>query len=264
MIPRRPGAVKRALAAFRTEGQPRGVVYLLRYLLTVLYTILWGVPACVVALVDRSGEGVIWIGRQWVRWIFWSCGVRVEAEGLENIDPRQPYVFMSNHQSVTDIGALVLTLPVSWRFVAKRELTWIPLFGWALKLGGHPIVDRGNHAKAVASLQRAAEQVRRGTNVVIFPEGTRSETGAMRSFKSGGFHLALQAEVPILPVTVSGSRRITPKRSLRLESGLVKVVYGKPIETRGLRIEDREALKGMVRAAIEAGYDPELEDRPAA
>jgi 1-acyl-sn-glycerol-3-phosphate acyltransferase len=240
------------------------VIYAARYLLIVLYTVVWGLPACLVGLLDRSGEGVIWIGRPWVRWIFWSCGVRVEVEGLENVDPRRPCVFMSNHQSVTDIGALVTSLPVSWRFVAKRELTWIPLFGWALALGGHPIVDRGNRERAVASLRRAAERVREGTHVVIFPEGTRSESGEMRSFKSGGFHLAIQAQVPIVPVTVSGSRRITPKRSLRIESGVVKVVYGKPIETAGLRIEDREALKQQVRAAIAAGYDRELQREPAA
>jgi 1-acyl-sn-glycerol-3-phosphate acyltransferase len=235
------------------------VIYVARYLLIVVYTIVWGIPACLVPLVDRSGESVIWIGRQWVRWIFWTCGIRVEVEGLENVDPRRACVYMSNHQSVIDIGALVLTLPVSWRFVAKRELTWIPLFGWAIWLGGHVIINRGRNDRAVASLRRAAERVRSGMNVIIFPEGTRSETGEMRAFKSGGFHLALEAAVPILPVTISGSRWLTPKRSLRVESGRVKVRYGKPIETRGLRVEDREALKQQVREAIAAGYDPELQ-----
>jgi 1-acyl-sn-glycerol-3-phosphate acyltransferase len=166
---------------------------------------------------------------------------------------------MSNHQSVLDIGALVLTLPTRWRFVAKRELTWIPLFGWAIWLGGHVIVDRGRRERAVASLRRAAGRIRDGTSVIIFPEGTRSETGRMRDFKSGGFHLALEAQAPIVPVTVSGSRRLTPKRSLRVESGRLKVVYGKPIETRGLGLDDREALKRTVRAAIEAGYDDALQ-----
>lgn len=239
------------------------MVYVARYLLIVLYTIVWGIPACLVPLFDRSGEGVIWIGRQWARWIFWSCGVSVETEGLENVDPRRPCVFMSNHQSVTDIGAIVVTLPVSWRFVAKRELTWIPLFGWALRLGGHVIVDRGDHERAVESLRRAAEQIRGGTSVVIFPEGTRSETGEMRAFKSGGFHLALEAQVPIVPITVSGSRRLTPKRSLRIERGRVKVAYGKPIETLGLTVEDRDALKQRVRDAITSGYDWRLQERPA-
>lgn len=235
------------------------MIYVVRYLLVVLYTILWGIPACIAPLFDRSGEAVIWIGRQWVRWIFWTCGIRVEAEGLENVDPQRPFVLMSNHQSVLDVGALVLTLPVSWRFVAKRELVFIPLFGWAIALGGHVVIDRGSHERAVASLRRAAERIRSGTNVIIFPEGTRSETGEMRPFKSGGFHLALQAQAPILPATISGSARLTPKGSLRVESGLVKVRYGKPIETRGLAREDSEHLKQMVREAIAAGYDPALQ-----
>jgi 1-acyl-sn-glycerol-3-phosphate acyltransferase len=235
------------------------VTYVVRYLLIVLYTVVWGVPACIVPLFDRSGEGVIWIGRQWLRWIFWTCGITVEAEGLENVDSRRSYVFMSNHQSVLDVGALALTLPVRWRFVAKRELTWIPLFGWAIWLGGHVIVDRGRREKAIASLRRAAKRIRDGTSVIIFPEGTRSETGAMREFKSGGFHLALEAGVPIVPVTVSGSHHLTPKRSLRVESGHMKLRYGKPIETTAYGSDDREALKSAVRDAIQAGYDPALQ-----
>ena len=260
MIPRGRRRVKRGgLAARRSEALASPtVIYAARYLLIVLYTIVWGIPACLVPLFDRSGEAVIWIGKQWVRWIFWSCGIEVEAEGLENVDPRRAYVFMSNHQSVTDVGALVLTLPVSWRFVAKRELAWIPLFGWAIWLGGHVIINRGRNDRAVASLRRAAERVRRGVNVILFPEGTRSE-GEMRPFKSGGFHLAIEAQVPVLPVTISGSRRLTPKGSLRVESGLVKVRYGKPVETRGLGVGDREALKQQVREAIVAGFDPELQ-----
>lgn len=238
------------------------MIYVARYALIVLYTIVWGIPACLLPLFDRSGEGVIWIARQWLRWIFWSCGIRVEAEGLENVDPRRAHVFMSNHQSVMDVGALVLTLPVSWRFVAKRELTWIPLFGWAIRLGGHVVIDRGRNERAVASLHRAAARVREGVNVIIFPEGTRSETGDMRPFKSGGFHLALEAGVPILPVTISGSRRLTPKGSLRVESGRVEVRYGKPIETRGVPLEEREALKRQVRDAIAAGFDLDLQ-RPS-
>jgi 1-acyl-sn-glycerol-3-phosphate acyltransferase len=240
------------------------VRYAVRYLLIVLYTIVWGVPACVVGLLDRSGEGVIWIARRWLGWIFWTCGIRLEVEGLEGLDAGRPYVVMSNHQSVLDVGALVLTLPFRWRFVAKRQLAWIPLFGWAMWLGGHVIIDRGRHERAVASLRRAAERVRRGMSVVIFPEGTRSATGELGPFKSGGFHLAVEAQVPILPVTVSGSRQLTPKRSLRVESGRVKIVYGKAIETRGLGEGDREALRRRVREAIASGYDRELQDRPAA
>jgi 1-acyl-sn-glycerol-3-phosphate acyltransferase len=237
------------------------VIYVARFALIVLYTIVWGIPACLAPLVDRSGESVIWIGRRWVGWIFRTCGISVEAEGVEHIDPRQPYVYMSNHQSVVDVGAIILTLPTSWRFVAKRELTWIPFFGWAIALGGHVVIDRGRHARAVASLRRAAERVRNGVSVIIFPEGTRSPDGELQPFKSGGFHLALEAQVPVLPVTVSGSRQLTPKGSLRVESGRVRVRYGKPIETRGLATEHREALKQRVRDAIAAGFDHDLQAR---
>jgi 1-acyl-sn-glycerol-3-phosphate acyltransferase len=240
------------------------VIYVVRYLLIALYTVIWAIPACLVGPFDRNGRLVCWIGRQWISWIFASCGIRVEVEGLENAELRRPQIFMANHQSAVDIGALVKTLPVDCHFVAKRELAWIPFFGWALALSVGILVDRGNRARAVESLKRGAEKVRRGTNVIIFPEGTRSATGELTAFKSGGFHLAIQAQVPIVPVTVSGSQRITPKRSLRVESGTVKVVYGKPILTEGLGVADREALKARVRSAILEGYDRRYQDPASA
>ena len=235
------------------------MIYVYRYLMIVLYTIFWGVIACFLGIVDRSGEGVLWVARQWVSWILATCRVRVVCDGLDRIDPMQPYVFMSNHQSVVDTAAIVSTLPVSWRFVAKRELLWIPFFGWSLGLGGHVIVDRGNHEKAMRSMKRAAQRIRTGTNVIIFPEGTRSPSGVMGPFKSGGFHLAIEAGVPILPIAVSGTNQITPKGSLRIESGRVRIRYGKPIPTAGLDLEDRGRLKDEVRRAIEAGFDTALQ-----
>jgi 1-acyl-sn-glycerol-3-phosphate acyltransferase len=239
------------------------VIYLLRYALIVAYTIFWGLLASLVGLLDRSGEFVIWVARQWIGWILASCGVQVSCEGLDELDLSRPYVLMSNHQSVFDIAAIVSTWPESFRFVAKRELTWIPFFGWALVVGRHVIIDRSRRERAVASLERAAKQVRGGTNVIIFPEGTRSPSGRLGEFKSGGFHLAIQAGVPVLPIAISGSRRITPKRSLRIESGRVRIHYGKPIPTQGMTVEDRNQLKDRVRAAIEAELDQVREDEPA-
>ena len=236
------------------------MLYVLRFALIVVYTVFWGVPAMLVAPV--SGEAIVWIGRRWLSWIFRSCGIRLVVEGLEHIDRTRSYVFMSNHQSVLDIGALVLSLPVSWRFVAKRELTWVPFFGWALGLSDQIVIDRGNRTKSVKSLSRAAERIRKGVNVIIFPEGTRSPTGVLREFKSGGFHLAIQAQVPVLPATVSGSFGLIPKRSLAVHSGTIKVVYGAPIPTEGMRPEQRGELKDRVREAITRGYDPSLQATP--
>lgn len=234
------------------------MIYFVRYLLVALYTIFWGVLGVVLGLVDRSGRGVLWVGRNWIHWCLVTCGVEVEARGLEGVP--QPCVVMSNHQSVFDIAALVHTFPHPvWRFVAKRELLRIPFFGWALALANQVIIDRGDNEKAVRSLKLAAQRVRNGENVLIFPEGTRSSDAILHDFKSGGFHLAIEAGVPIVPVTVSGSHHITPKRSLRIEKGRVLIRYGKPIPTDTLGIDDRNDLKKRVREAILAGYDPELQ-----
>ncbi|MGH0028645.1 MAG: lysophospholipid acyltransferase family protein [Myxococcota bacterium] len=235
------------------------MIYVVRYLLIALYTVFWGTVGILVGLVDRSGEGILWVGRRWIDWVLATCGIEIRAEGLGDLDARDPYVLMSNHQSVFDVAAIIASWPGSFRFVAKRELTWVPFFGWALALGGHVIIDRSRRERAVKSLEAAARQVRDGTTVIIFPEGTRSPSGGMGEFKSGGFHLALQAGVPILPVSVSGSRRITPKRSLRIESGPILIRYGRPIPTAGRGIDERQALKDQVRAAIQAGFDADLQ-----
>jgi 1-acyl-sn-glycerol-3-phosphate acyltransferase len=112
------------------------VIYVVRYALIVLYTVIWGALGIVIGLVDRSGEGVVWVGRRWIGWVLATCRIRIESEGLAQLDARGPFVLMSNHQSNFDIAAIVASYPASWRFVAKRELTWIPFFGWALAMGG--------------------------------------------------------------------------------------------------------------------------------
>jgi 1-acyl-sn-glycerol-3-phosphate acyltransferase len=160
-------------------------------------------------------------------------------------------------KAIPDQQTIVSTLPpsVKWRFVAKKELVRVPVFGQALLASGHIIIDRGNRERAVASLRRAAERIRAGTSVIVFPEGTRSPDGHLRLFKSGPFHLAVEAQVPIIPVTVSGSQHITPKGELRVHPGRVKIAYGKPIPTRGVSIAERKLLAARVRDAIARGYD---------
>jgi 1-acyl-sn-glycerol-3-phosphate acyltransferase len=235
------------------------VIYVIRYTLIALYTVFWASTVTVACLFDRSGESGVWGARRWARWSLATCGIQVEAEGLEEISSSDSFVVMSNHQSVFDIVALVATCPLSWRFVAKRELTRIPFFGWGLVAAGHIVIDRSRTDRAVGSLKRAAARVRAGTSVIIFPEGTRSPTSTMQAFKSGGFHLAMQAGVPILPVSISGSRRITPRGSLRVDSGRILVRYRKPIPTRDWPLDQREGLKEAVREAIFDGFDPALQ-----
>lgn len=232
------------------------VLNFLQLVLVALYTIVIGPPIIVASFFD-GGRTMMRLGRVWVSWILSTFGVRVEVAGTENVPTHAPVILMSNHQSLVDIAAIVMTLPrsVRWRFVAKKELVRVPIFGQALVASGHIIIDRDNREKAVESLRLAAERIRAGTTVIVFPEGTRSPDGHLRWFKSGPFHLALEAQVPIVPVTVSGSQRITPKGELRVRRGTVKIAYGKPIATRGLGLADRKHLAARVREAIAAGYD---------
>lgn len=236
----------------------------LRLLLVAVYTVVIGLPMIAVSPFDRQARAVRALGRTWVRWILRTYRIRVEVSGLENVPTSEPALFLSNHQSLVDIAAIIDTLPppVSWRFVAKKELVRVPIFGWCLLTTGQIIIDRGNREKAVRSLERAAARIRGGASVIAFPEGTRSSAGSLRPFKSGPFHLAVAAQVPIIPVTVSGSQRITPKGSLNAQSGTVRIVFGKPIPTRGVRLDERNELKARVRAAIAAGYDVELQGPP--
>ena len=228
----------------------------LRFVLVGLYTVVIGVPVILSSIFD-GGRLMLPLGRTWVSWILATFRIRVDVDGVENVPTRAPVILMSNHQSLVDIAAIVSTLPrsVVWRFVAKKELVRIPFFGWSLYTSGHIIIDRGQREKAVRSLARAAERIRSGVSVIVFPEGTRSPTGSLRPFKSGPFHLAVAAQVPIVPITVSGSQRITPKGSLTVHPGTVKITYGKPISTRGLALAERQLLKARVRDAIIQGYD---------
>jgi 1-acyl-sn-glycerol-3-phosphate acyltransferase len=236
----------------------------LRLVLVGLYTLIIGPLVIAVSPFDREARAVRALGRTWVGWILRTFGVRVEAGGLEHVPTHAPAIFMCNHQSLVDIAAVVATLPasVSWRFVAKKELVRVPIFGWCLVATGQIIVDRGNRERAVASLRRGAERIRGGASVIVFPEGTRSPTGSLRPFKSGPFHLAVEAQVPIVPITVSGSQRITPKGSLHVHAGTVKIQFGRPIPTRGVTLAERAALKARVRAAIAQGYDVAFQGTP--
>jgi len=229
-------------------------------LLVALNTAFFAVAVVLLSFLDPTGRIPVQLIRGWTRVNLALYRVEVEVEGLDRVPRTTPLVIMSNHQSLLDIAALIRTLPVDFRFVAKKELVRVPFFGWALWASGQIIIDRQDRTRSVASLRRAAERIRSGINVIIFPEGTRSPDGTLQPFKSGGFHLAIQAGAPILPATVSGSHRVSSKGSLRVEHGSrIKIYYGEPIPTAGLTVADRETLKTRVRRAIESGYDPVLQ-----
>jgi 1-acyl-sn-glycerol-3-phosphate acyltransferase len=181
--------------------------------------------------------------RRWGQNILWAAKVRVELEGIENLQTDQPQIIVSNHQSWFDVFALAAHLPVRYRFVAKRELGEVPIFGSAWKGCGHVSVDRGNREAAIESLDQAWREIHEEKlTMVLFPEGTRSPDGRLQRFKKGAFVLAVQGQVPLVPVAVVGSRDVMPKGSLRVRSGSITLRIGTPIPTEGSTIRDRNRL----------------------
>jgi 1-acyl-sn-glycerol-3-phosphate acyltransferase len=231
----------------RRSGILRAVLYVA---LIFLYTFVLGIPCLIVAFFQPHGEASYWFIRTWARLLLWTCGVRIEVRGRENVSRDGPFIIMSTHKSHFDIPVLVKEIPRQFRIVAKKALFKIPVFGWILSVAGYVSVDRGNQKQAFESLDKAAESVRLGMPLLIFPEGTRSGDGSLGLFKKGGFVLATKATVPIIPVVIEGTYHILPKTTWRICPGPVKATFCKPVDTSGYSYETKEQLMEKVRAAM--------------
>src|SRR5215471_7555191 len=221
----------------------------------VVLTLIGSVLAIPSGVIDRTGDLVLRLARWWAWGVLASAGVRLRVRSRAVLEPGRPYVFMLNHLSLVDVWAVLVAVPVPLRFIAKKQLGAIPLFGWAMRAGRFIFIDRQNPVLARKSIEEAANRVRRGQSVVIFPEGTRSRDGRTGPFKKGGFHLAMSAGVDIVPVAIRGSREVMPRGSARIYPGDVSIEIGEPIPTAGLAPEDREALVDRVRDRIVAMLD---------
>ena len=223
-------------------------------------TIVLGPIAILLLLVPHLDRGARftynYIARLWA-WINLTLtGVRVKVIGREKIDLKKPFIVMTNHQSNLDVLALATRLPLQLRWVAKRELLKVPIFGLAIKRMGMIFIDRKDPEKAHEDMKVAGEKIRSGLTVIIFPEGTRSKDGKLLEFKKGGFVMALQTKTPILPITINGSRFCLPKGGLfSLKPGRIELIIHDLVEVAGLTIEDRDRLLTNVRKVIEGGLD---------
>lgn len=194
------------------------------------------------------------IGPLYARGLGWFCRIPLGLTGWERLpaavrEGRQPVIFMSNHESQLDPPVLIGILPLPAVYIAKKEVKYLPFVGWAAWVAGVIFIDRRDRERAIRSIREAASQIRGGKNVVIFPEGTRSRTGEMLPFKKGGFALALDAGVPIVPMATVGGREVLPPGSLRLRPGKYVVAVGEPVDPAALA--DRDALMIEVRGRIE-------------
>lgn len=228
------------------------MLYILKLAVVVMVTVPAALVTVLLGLFDPHGKHVYFIGRFWAWLILALGGVAIRVYGLEGLDARQRYLFMVNHQSNIDIPVLLQSLPgFQLRWIAKRELLWVPFFGWAMWAGKHIAVDRTDGAGALSSLKKAARRMASGISVVVFPEGTRSIDGRLLPFKRGGFLLAAKTGTPIVPVTISGSGKILPKGAWRLRSGTIDVHLSEPIRINDYRPGTLRALADQVQQTIE-------------
>ncbi len=226
---------------------------MIRNLFCVLVALVWTavcfpLASLAIILTFNASNSMYVVQRLWSPVLLWAGGAKLVVSGLENLDGR-PHVFVSNHQSTNDIPVLFVALPVDFRFAAKKSLKYVPMLGWYMALAKIIFIDRGNHRDAVASLDRGGAQIRSGVNIVMFPEGTRSDDLRVKPFKKGPFALATKAGVGVVPVTIEGSGKLMPKNSWNITPGPIYVRVGKPIDPKPFN-DDREALMVAVRKVI--------------
>lgn len=237
------------------------MLYGLKLLLICMITVPVALLAMLLGPFDPYGNRVHQITRIWTRLILAISGVAVKVRGLSQLDPKRQYVFMVNHQSYIDIPVLVRSLlAFQLRWIAKRELLWVPLFGWAMWAAKHITVNRSDRFDALGSLKKAKEQMKGGISLVFFPEGTRNSNGGLLPFKRGGLLLAVKTRTPIVPITINGSSAVLPKGDWRIRGGEIEVTVGAPVAVEHYRPRNLRILALRLQELIESNLPspPEL------
>jgi len=217
----------------------------------VFVSITAGTGVMIVALFSSASPLIDSLNRWWARSILRAAGVQVRTEGMEKVDPAKRYVLVSNHYSYFDIPCILVAVPQPIRFMAKASLFKIPIFGWALGRAGFIPIDRKNRRTAVKSFDLAAERIRKGNTIVIFPEEGRSRERQMRPFQRGAFLLAIKAQMPMMPIAVDGTFDVHPVGAKRVTPGKVTVKAGEMIDCASTTLRDKERLATESRAQIE-------------
>lgn len=197
-----------------------------------------------------------WIHRTWARSILGAARAKVVVEGLEHARAGRAQILVANHQSMLDIWALMGAVPASLRFVAKEELSRIPIFASACRAAGHVFIDRRNPGKAAEAIRSAGERMRReGLTLVVFPEGTRSADGRLGRFRRGAFALAIETQADLIPVAIEGGARILGRGAKRVRPGTIRIRLAPPVPLAGLGAADRDALVDETREAVASMLD---------
>ncbi len=224
----------------------RTVFYLIPAI--TIYTIVLGAASIVSSLFDRRGYVAHSCARAWSWLILKTTGVRVAIEGLERITPGTTYVFVSNHQSIYDTPVIFASLPYQLRIIAKASLGRIPFLGWHLRRTGHLLVDRSQSGAGI--MKKMARLVGQRHSLFVFPEGTRSVDGSVARFKGGSFLIAVQAGLPVVPISIQGSRHVMFRGRLMVCPGNVIVTVHEPIETAGVAKDAVREFSVRVRDVV--------------
>jgi 1-acyl-sn-glycerol-3-phosphate acyltransferase len=211
--------------------------------------------AVVFAYITPDENVIHRVANIWAKMLLTLTNIKVEIIGAENILMERPQIFMANHQSDFDIFIVLAHLHGQFRWIVKKELFNIPVFGKAMRNAGYIEIDRQSREKAMKSLEEAARKIQEGKSVMSFPEGTRSKDGKIKPFKQGMFYLAIKSGVPIVPISIIGAGEIMPKRSLLIKPGKIIMVIDRPIDVSGYSIENRKDLIDMVQNIIIRNYE---------
>ncbi|WP_321366427.1 lysophospholipid acyltransferase family protein [uncultured Desulfuromusa sp.] len=188
--------------------------------------------------------------RLWGRSCLFFAGLKTQIQGVENIPCGCPAIYVSNHQSNFDIPIIYAGLPIQFRWMAKQELFRVPFFGLAMKRSGIIAIDRSNRRTTMHSIIVAAQRIKEGTSVIIFPEGTRTPDGQLQKFKKGALLIATKAQVPVVPIAIHGSFQIQPKDRWMVKGGPLQIEILPPISTEGLKSSDLDTLTHKVHNQI--------------
>jgi 1-acyl-sn-glycerol-3-phosphate acyltransferase len=225
-------------------------------IVTFLYILMAGLPFFIHACLTKNTDKLYRVGINGARLALWLSGVRLEVHGLEKIPHGRAAIYMPNHQSNCDPPAVISILPPVL-VLAKQEFFRVPVLGRAMIYRGFIPIDRKNRERAIAAVEQAVESMKKGSSFLAFPEGTRSPDGRLQAFKKGLFLMAIKAGALIVPVSVSGARKIMPKGRFAIHPGLVRITIQDPISAADYTLEQRRELIQVTRQAILKGLDPE-------
>ena len=220
-------------------------------LVAVIVTIPLATLVLIIAAIRSTSPLIDPVIRFWARLLLRAAGVDLRTERMETVDRKQRYILIANHYSYFDIPVIIAAVPQPIRFMAKISLFKIPIFGWALGRAGFIPIDRKNRRTAVKSFDLAAQRIRKGNTIVVFPEEGRSRNREMRPFQRGGFLLALKSELPILPMAIDGTYDVYRVAAKRITPAPVTIKVGDPITTAGRSVREKEQLAEQARAQIE-------------